>query len=125
VKFIPKIIHFEINAEDPVRAKRFYEKAFSWKINKWDGPLDYWNIEGGNENEPGINGGIQKREHPSDQVFNYINVSSVDAYKKKIEQHGGTIVSPKITVPGVGYFCMFKDPEGNKLGIMEENINAK
>ena len=122
---VPKIIHFEINADDPLRAKGFYEKVFNWNIEKWDGPIEYWNIVAGEEDEEGINGGIQRREGPNDQIFNYIKISSVDEFKKKIEENGGTIVTPKITVPGVGYFYMFKDSEGNKLGIMQEDESAK
>lgn len=122
---MPKIEHFEINADDPLRAKSFYEKVFEWKIEKWKGPLEYWTIEAGKEDEEGINGGLQKREKPNDQIFNYIPVSDVDDFKNKIEQSGGTIESPKITVLGVGYFYMFKDTEGNKLGIMEHDKNAK
>ena len=120
-----KIVHFEINTENPLRAKSFYEDVFDWKIEKWEGPMEYWMIEAGKEDEEGINGGLQKREEPNDQIFNYIQVSKVDDFKNKIEQSGGTIESPKITVPGVGYFYMFKDTEGNKLGIMEEDENAK
>ncbi|MCK4780612.1 MAG: VOC family protein [Candidatus Lokiarchaeota archaeon] len=120
-----KIVHFEINTENPLRAKSFYEDVFDWKIEKWEGPMEYWMIEAGKEDEEGINGGLQKREEPDDQVFNYIQVSKVDDFKNKIEQYGGTIESPKIAVPGVGYFYMFKDTEGNKLGIMEEDENAK
>ena len=122
---MPKIIHFEINSDDPIRAKEFYEKAFGWSIEKWQGPVEYWTIKAGDEDEQGIDGGIQKREDPNDQIFNYISVVSVDAYKEKIEKNGGVIVSPKITVPGVGYFYMFKDTEGNKLGIMQEDESAK
>ncbi len=66
-----------------------------------------------------------KREEPEDQIFNYINVVNVDETKEKIEKSGGIIVSPRTTVPGVGHFYMFKDTEGNKLGIMEEDENAK
>ena len=122
---MPKIVHFEINAENPLRAKNFYENVFDWKVEKWEGPMEYWVIEAGKEDEEGINGGLQKREEPDDQVFNYIQVSNVDDFKNKIEQNGGTIESPKIAVPGVGNFYMFKDTEGNKLGIMEEDENAK
>ncbi len=122
---MPKITHFEINSDDPLRAKKFYERAFDWKIEKWEGPMEYWVIEAGKEDEEGINGGLQKREEPDDQVFNYIQVPNVDKFKEKIEKAGGTIESPKIAVPGVGYFYMFKDTEGNKLGIMEEDENAK
>lgn len=122
---MPKIVHFEINAENLLRAKTFYESVFDWKVEKWEGPMEYWVIEAGKEDEEGINGGLQKREDPDDQVFNYIQVSKVEDFKNKIEQFGGTIESPKIAVPGVGYFYMFKDTEGNKLGIMEEDENAK
>ncbi len=125
MRIVPKIIHFEINADDPLRAKGFYKKIFNWTIEKWDGPIEYWNIVAGEEDEEGINGGIQRREAPNDQIFNYIKVSSVDEYKKRIEENGGTIVTPKIIVPGVGYFYMFKDTEGNKLGIIQEDESAK
>ncbi|MHA2398117.1 MAG: VOC family protein [Promethearchaeota archaeon] len=121
---MPKIVHFEINADNLSRAKGFYEKVFDWKIEKWEGG-EYWVINAGDEDEEGINGGMQQREEPTDQIFNYISVSSVDKTKEEIEAHGGTIVSPKITVPGVGYFYMFKDTEGNKLGVMQEDENAK
>ncbi len=120
-----KVVHFEINADDPLRAKKFYEDVFNWKIEKWEGPMEYWTIETGEEGEEGIDGGLQKREQPEDQIFNYIKVSSVDDISKKIEESGGTLASPKITVQGVGDFYMFKDTEGNKLGIMQEDDSTK
>jgi len=120
-----KVVHFEINTDDPLRAKKFYEDVFNWKIEKWEGPMEYWTIDAGDEDEEGISGGLQKREQPEDQIFNYIKVSSVDKFSKKIEESGGTLESPKITVPGVGDFYMFKDTEGNKLGIMQEDDSAK
>ena len=122
---MPKVIHFEINADDPLRAKKFYEDVFKWKIEHWEGPMDYWTIDAGEEGEEGIGGGLQKREKPEDQIFNYIGVSSVDEISKKIEKSGGTLVSPKIAVPTVGYFYMFKDTEGNTLGIMQQDDSAK
>ena len=122
---MPKIVHFEINADDPIRAKKFYEKVFNWKIEHWEGPMEYWTIDAGEEDEEGIGGGLQKREHSEDQIFNYIKVPSVEEFSKKIEKSGGTLESPKITVPIVGYFYMFKDTEGNKLGIMQEDNSAE
>ena len=122
---MPKVVHFELNVKDVNKTKEFYENVFAWKIEKWEGPMDYWVIEAGKEDEPGINGGLQNREEPGAQVFNYIQVPSVEDFKKKIEKAGGTIESPKITVPGVGHFYMFKDTEGNKLGIEEEDEDAK
>ncbi len=32
---MPRVVHFEIHADDPERAVRFYKKVFGWKIEKW------------------------------------------------------------------------------------------
>ncbi|MFX0105510.1 MAG: VOC family protein [Candidatus Hodarchaeota archaeon] len=122
---MPKINHFEINADDLPRAKNFYENVFNWKIEKWEGPIEYWLITAGDENEEGINGGLQKRENEDDHIFNYVGVESVDDTIKKIKQSGGDILKPKSPIPGVGYYAFFKDTEGNRLGIMEEDEDAK
>ncbi|MFX0004516.1 MAG: VOC family protein [Candidatus Hermodarchaeota archaeon] len=122
---MPKINHFEINADDPKRAKIFYEKVFKWKIEKWEGPLDYWIITAGDEEEVGINGGLQKREHKDDKITNYIGVDSVDNLVKKIKENGGKILREKSPIPGVGYYAFFEDTEGNRLGIMEEDESVK
>lgn len=122
---MPKIVHFEINTDDPLRAKSFYEKVFNWKIEKSEMPMDYWMITAGSEDEPGIDGGLQKREDTTDIVTNYIGVSSIDEFSKKIEACGGTIITPKSPIPGTGYFALFKDTEGNKLGIFESDESAQ
>ena len=122
---IPRIVHFEIPAEDPERAKKFYEKVFGWKIEKWEGPVDYWLITTGEEDEPGINGAIMKKEDPNMYVYNTIEVPSFDEFKKKIEKNGGKMLTEKMAISGIGYFAYFKDPEGNQLGIMESDESAK
>lgn len=122
---MPKINHFEINADDPLRAKNFYEKVFNWQIEKWEGPLEYWLITAGEEGEQGINGGLQKRENEGDEIFNYVGVSSVEETLTKIKENGGEILIPKSPIPGIGYFAFFRDTEGNRLGIMEEDESAK
>lgn len=122
---MPKINHFEINADDPLRAKNFYEKVFNWQIEKWEGPLEYWLITAGEEGEQGINGGLQKRENKGDEIFNYVGVSSVEETLTKIKENGGEILIPKSPIPGIGYFAFFRDTEGNRLGIMEEDESAK
>jgi predicted enzyme related to lactoylglutathione lyase len=122
---MPRIVHFELPAEDPERAKKFYEKVFGWKIEKWEGPVEYWLITTGEEDEPGINGAIMKKEDPNMYVYNTIEVPSFNEFKKKIEKNGGEMVTEKMAIPGIGYFAYFKDPEGNQLGIMESDESAK
>ena len=54
---MPKIVHFDIPADDPMRAVAFYQEVFGWKYDKWDGPMEYWLINTGPGDEPGIHGG--------------------------------------------------------------------
>jgi predicted enzyme related to lactoylglutathione lyase len=120
-----RVVHFEINADDPERALRFYERVFGWNFTKWEGPMDYWLIKTGEEDEPGIDGGLMRRQDPNAAVIDTIDVPSVDAYVKKVQENGGEIVQPKTAVPGVGYVAYFKDTEGNPFGIMESDESAE
>ena len=65
---MPRVVHFEICADDPERAVNFYQSTFGWKIRKWDGPQEYWVIITGNDDEPGINGGMVHRERGKDAM---------------------------------------------------------
>jgi hypothetical protein len=35
------------------------------------------------------------------------------------------VLVPKVAIPGVGWFALCLDTEGNKFGLMEEDTNAK
>ncbi len=121
---MPRVVHFEINADDPGRASAFYSNVFGWKIQKWDGPMEYWLVDTG-EGEMGINGGLLKRSCPEATTVNTVDVPSFDEYEKKILAVGGTAVMPKTAIVGMGYMAYFKDTEGNIFGIMEMDESAK
>ena len=121
---MPRPVHFEISADDPERAVAFYEKTFGWKVEKWAGPMDYWMIMTGAEGEPGIDGGLAKRQSPGQNVTNTIDVDSVDAYVDKVIAAGGKVVLPKQAIPGVGYLAYCADTEGNVFGLMKSDPNA-
>jgi uncharacterized protein len=120
-----RIVHFEIPVEDPERVSRFYTDVFGWQFQKWAGPTDYWLITTGPADQPGINGGLLKRRDPGQPMVNTIQMPSIDQAISAIEQHGGTIVVPKMAVPGVGWLAYFKDPEANIFGVMEADTSAK
>jgi predicted enzyme related to lactoylglutathione lyase len=107
-----------------LRAAKFYEKAFGWKIKKREGPMDYRLVMTGDASEPGIDGGIMKRGDVR-TVTNTIGVPSVDKFIKKIEGAGGAVLAPKSAVPGVGWFAYCADTEGNLFGLMENDPKAK
>jgi len=137
-----RVVHFEIGADDPQRAIRFYEEAFCWEIKKWEGPLEYWLVMTGPEKEPGIDGAIMKRNNIKElfptakmkktddstmQRFipkgygttNTIAVDNAEHALEKIIKAGGKQTTDLETVPGVGKFCYCEDTEGNPFGIMQ------
>jgi len=120
-----RVIHFEIVADDAERISKFYEQVFGWRVQKWDGPMDYWFLMTGDEKEPGIDGAFGIRQNKDDVTVNTIDVSSVDETIEKIKTNGGEIVRPKQAIPGVGFLAYFRDTEGNLWGIMQNDTNAK
>ena len=121
---ISRIVHFELNVKNVENTIKFYEEVFGWKIEKWEGPMDYWLIMTGDENEPGIDGGLGFEEEGFPKVVNTIDVDNIDDIIKKVEKNGGEIVRPKHAVPGVGWLAYFKDSEGVMSGIMQNDPKA-
>lgn len=126
---MPRVVHFEIHAGNPERALKFYTGLFGWKVDKWEGPVDYWLITTGEDNEPGINGAIMQRQGEIDgkAVIAYtctIDVPNVDEYLEKALQLGAEVALPKMAVPKVGWMCYCKDTEGNIFGMMQHDPNA-
>jgi predicted enzyme related to lactoylglutathione lyase len=119
------IVHFEIPADNVKKLAEFYSELFGWKIQKMPGPTEYFSIETVTVNEkgepvrPGVNGGMMKRQNPEHKPVNYILVESVDGYVKKIIALGGKVIVPKMEVPGICWWALALDPEGNQFAIME------
>ena len=118
------IVCFEIPADDPERAKKFYSKLFGWKMNPLPQMADYWHIAtGGPDDSP--DGGLMKRMHPTHTITNYVNLPSVTRFMAKVQKLGGSICKPKTVVPGMGYFAICQDTEDNTFAIWEMKKTAK
>ncbi len=127
---MPRVVHFEIHANEPERSISFYEKVFGWSFQKWEGPMEYWLIVTGPDDKPGINGGLVRRRGELDgqAVIAYVctvDVEEIDKSVATVEQHGGRIAVPKMPIPGMGWLVYCKDTEGNIFGMMEADPNAK
>jgi predicted enzyme related to lactoylglutathione lyase len=129
---MPRVVHFEIHADDPGRAVAFYAGVFGWEINKAPGPHDYWLITTGPEGSPGINGGLLRRPCPASAEGQgltafacTIDVPSVDEYLGKVTAAGGRLALAKMAVPMVGWLAYAKDTEGNVFGLMQFDRAAK
>ena len=121
-------IYFEIQADDPQRAIKFYVQVFGWKFSEVKGlPIPYWTIETG-----GSRGGLLKRpaKTPPPQCGTNafvcsLEVANFDATAGTIEQLGGIVALPKFAVPNTCWQGYFVDLDGNTFGIFQVDPNAK
>lgn len=122
---VASIVWFEVPADDLDRAKTFYKGMFGWSFAKLPAAVpDYWHIDtGGKDASP--DGGLMPRMHPQQPITNYISVPSVSKAAVNVEKLGGTACKPKTAVPGMGYFAICLDTEGNTFALWEMNERAK
>jgi predicted enzyme related to lactoylglutathione lyase len=123
-----KVVHFEIPFDDGPRAREFYAAVFDWDVNEVDmgGGATYTTVSTvpvDDEMMPtergAINGGMMQRaDEPSSPVIT-IQVDAIDDALKKIDAAGGSVVTPRTAIPGMGAFAYFKDSEGNTMGLWE------
>lgn len=123
-----RVVHFEIHADDPERAARFYSEIFGWQIQKWAGPTDYWLATTGPDDQPGINGAILRRNGPDGQAVSAfvctIGVGDLDEALAGVVRLGGSIAQPRDAVPGIGWLAYARDTEGNIFGILQPDMAA-
>ncbi|MFA6552397.1 MAG: VOC family protein [Candidatus Paceibacterota bacterium] len=128
-----RVIHFEIQADKPERAIKFYEDIFGWKIEQW-GSEKYWMVMTAEKDskEMGINGGLLPRpvalpakECGANSFVCTVMVENFDKTAKKIMDAGGTVAMPKFAITNMAWQGYFIDTEGNTFGVHEPDKKAK
>lgn len=122
---MPRIIHFEIHASDPEALCRYYADLLGWTFAKQEG-MDYWLIDTGPSDPPGVNGGLLRRPVPGPAEGQAVNafvctveVDSLERTLARGAELGGVVALPRMPVTGLGWLAYVKDPDGNLLGLLE------
>ena len=112
---------FEIPVADIDRAQAFYEKVFAFRLRREEmggSALAVFPYE-----EPATGGCLQAGANRSAAAGSGIRVyldcsPSLDAVLGRVEAAGGSIVSPRFTLPGdMGVIAHMRDSEGNEVGL--------
>jgi predicted enzyme related to lactoylglutathione lyase len=111
-------ICFEIVADDMHRARAFYENTFGWKITSLIG-REYFLIETHHDDEPGTSGKLLRRDGQPAGAMTYIRTGSMEESLRHVQDNGGSVILDRHLIPGFGAFALFRDPEGNVLGLHE------
>lgn len=106
--------HIEIPASDVARARRFYGNVFGWTFH--DVPEMNYTIY---QTVPdGLGGGLW---NPAPgiprQIVCYLLVDDIEESVAAVKKNGGRLVNPKMEVPGMGWFALVADPDGNVIGV--------
>lgn len=117
------LVHFEIPADNPEKLADFYGRLLGWTFEKAP-EMDYWFVTTVEEGKEGVNGGMVRRTGPQQMPMNYYQVESIDDFAAKVASMGGTVATAKQAVPGMGWFGLFLDPDGNPFGLWQDDPNA-
>lgn len=138
-----RVVHFEIQAVNTERAKKFYGDVFGWEFMEWPMPGGEPYIAvmtapkdpsagSGQAVEPGINGGLLKRPANmppqgcgTNAFVCTVQVDNFDETAKKIMAAGGIVALPKFAIAGMAWQGYFLDTEGNTFGVHQPDKNAK
>jgi uncharacterized protein len=121
---VTHLVYFELTADDLARAAQFYRDVFGWAIAQPDAADEYYEIETGSKDDPGVPGGVVARYDAYESVINTYDVEDLDQCAKKVAEAGGEVLAPRISIPGVGYLQYCQDTEGNTFGIMQYDESA-
>ena len=110
------LCHFEFMTDDVEGCKQFYAGVFNWEFGETSIP-GYQLIR--THRDP--SGGIMSRppEIPSAGFTAYFLVDDIDDTLRRVNEAGGTTVKSATPIPNVGAYAIFKDPEGNVLGLLQ------
>ena len=108
------IVFFDIAAPELASQAAFYKAGFGWEADAYGSltvPVTS-PLPGNLRVEPPSQG-------PTTERVIYVGVPDINATLAVVTAHGGTIVFPRTIAPGVVILALFKDPAGNRMGLVE------
>jgi predicted enzyme related to lactoylglutathione lyase/uncharacterized protein YciI len=106
------LVHFELPSTDFAQTQAFYGALFGWQFQAMGDQYLLFETPGGE------GGGFTADYKPGDGggVF-YIYAADVAAKLAEIKAAGGTVVLDTLGIPSYGWIAVFKDPQGNRVGL--------
>jgi predicted enzyme related to lactoylglutathione lyase len=116
-----QIVHVELPSTDPQRAAQFYGELFGWRIVTAPG-MDYIMFDP--EAQPG--GGFPATDdvYTAGGAIVHVTTDDIEASLAHVASLGGQTVVPKTEIPGMGWYAVFRDPSGNKVGLYTDANGA-
>ncbi|MBP6014502.1 MAG: VOC family protein [Alphaproteobacteria bacterium] len=119
-----KPVYFDLTVKDIGAARRFFERVLGWRFERFPLPYEYYRIQAGPAEQPGIDGGIGAvADAPicgGEPMVNLtMPVQNLDQALADVLAAGGTVVEAKTKIPGIGWYATCAEPGGLKFGLVE------
>ena len=107
---------------------KFYRAAFGWRTQILDEEMGNYELVTSAETDarPGaaagaINGGFyaKKPDWPSQYPAIVTAVEDIEAAMAAVDAAGGKLLGEPMTIPGIGLYLSFLDPEGNRSSMLQ------
>jgi predicted enzyme related to lactoylglutathione lyase len=112
-------VHFEFPAQDTSRSREFWGSLFGWQWQTMEGPYEYHMTRLSETSGAAVyppQGGEQG-------IRVYFDADDINSEAARVKELGGEASEPQ-PVPGMGWFAICKDTEGNEFGLWQNDPNA-
>jgi uncharacterized protein len=116
-----QMVHVEIPAGDTAKAREFWSSLFGWQFQAFEGsPSEYLMTQLSDT----TGGAIYQAEGSERGPRVYFDVDDINAGAARVKELGGEADDP-MPVPGMGWFTICKDVEGNNFGLWQNDQSAQ
>jgi predicted enzyme related to lactoylglutathione lyase len=114
------MVHVEIPAGDTAKAREFWSGLFGWQWQTFEGPTEYHMTRFSE-----TTGGAIYAPDPPDKrgARVYFDADDINAAGARVNELGGE-AGEAMPVPGMGWFSLCKDTEGNEFGLWQNDPDA-
>jgi uncharacterized protein len=111
-------VHVELATSDPITAKDFYSKLFSWKMEDTEMPSGTYTMLQPGE---GTGGGLMRQLMPDapSAWLPYVLVDDIKVSTAQAQSLGGSIMVDVTVIAGMGSYSIIVDPTGAALGLWQ------
>ena len=115
-----EMVHVEIPAGDTAKACEFWGSLFGWQWQTFEGPTEYHMTRFSDT----TGGAIYAPDPPGKRGARvYFDVDDINAGTARVKELGGE-ADEAMSVPGMGWFSLCKDTEGNEFGLWQNDPQA-
>jgi uncharacterized protein len=114
-----QVVHLEIPADDTAKGREFWGSLFGWQFEAFPGPFEYHMTR----ISEGTGAAITDMEPGKQAPRVYFDVDEINAGVARVKELGGEANEPQ-PVPGMGWFVVCKDTNGNDFGLWQTDPSA-